>query len=397
MNVVRSDVDAFSPTVPTIPGTIPSLDGIRALAVCLVFFAHGGLQWIIPGGLGVTVFFVLSGYLITTLMRREHAASGRLDLPAFYMRRLLRLMPPLLLVIAGTAVLSMLSLVEGAFTAQGLLSALFYFGNYYVIAADFQGLPAGVGVVWSLAVEEHFYLFFPLMAVVLLHVGRPGVSLTVLSGCCLAILAWRCWLAWHGASENYLGMATDTRADSILIGCAMAMWCNPVLDPVPGQSMRRDLAIAAGCILLLALSLLIRDVGFRLTFRYTLQSLAIAPLIYLAVARAASVPFRWLEARFLVYLGSVSYTVYLAHHIVLEALAWHWPRLGGVGTLVIAATLTLLIAEAMRRWVEQPCAVLRRRLHQRRPVDPDQRPAHDRDGNALRPFQQDHATTLERP
>jgi peptidoglycan/LPS O-acetylase OafA/YrhL len=75
-------------------GNIPSLDGIRAIAVCVVFFAHSGLEHLIPGGLGVTIFFVLSGYLISTLMRMEHAASGALDFRAFYLRRLLRLMPP---------------------------------------------------------------------------------------------------------------------------------------------------------------------------------------------------------------------------------------------------------------------------------------------------------------
>ncbi|HEX5756302.1 MAG TPA: acyltransferase [Arenimonas sp.] len=386
MNIRRVDTESIIARVPSGAGTIPSLDGIRALAVCLVFFAHGGLHWIVPGGLGVTVFFVLSGYLITTLMRREYAASGRLDLPAFYLRRILRLMPPLLLVVAGTAVLSTLSLVEGAFSTAGLLSVLFYFGNYYVIAADFNGLPAGVGVVWSLAVEEHFYLLFPLMAVLLLRFGRASVSLAALSSLCIGILAWRCWLAWNGASENYLGMATDTRADSILIGCAMAMWRNPVLDPLPRPDTRRDLVIAATCVFLLVLSLVVRDDGFRLTVRYTVQSLAIAPLIYLSIVRAEWAPFRWLGSRPLVYLGSVSYTIYLSHQIVLEALQWHWPRLNWMFIVVIAALLTLLIAEAMRRWVEQPCADLRKRLH-RRPPSPI----------AQRPRQHDHSATLERP
>ena len=131
-------------------GPIPSLDGVRALAVLLVFFAHSSLDKIVPGGLGVTIFFVLSGYLISTLMRIEYARSGKLDIRGFYLRRLLRLMPPLVIVVALAALASTLSLIQGQFTPSGLFAALFYLGNYHVIANDFHGLPGGLGVVWSL-------------------------------------------------------------------------------------------------------------------------------------------------------------------------------------------------------------------------------------------------------
>ncbi len=145
-------------------GSIPSLNGIRAVAVLLVFLAHGGLEHVVPGGLGVTIFFVLSGYLITTLMRVEHDRHSRIDFRNFYLRRLVRLMPPLVVVVALAALLAALGVIGGAFSAEGLLAALFYFGNYFVIAHDFRGMPAGIGVVWSLAIEEHFYLLFPPVA-----------------------------------------------------------------------------------------------------------------------------------------------------------------------------------------------------------------------------------------
>ena len=344
---------------------IPSLNGIRALAVALVFFAHGGLEWIVPGGLGVTIFFVLSGYLITTLMRREYAASGAIRLPAFYLRRVLRLMPPLFIVVAAAALLSSFSIIDGSFTARGLLSVLFYFGNYHVIALDFQGIPAGVGVVWSLAVEEHYYLLYPPLAIVLLRGGRPWISATVLIALCAAILGWRCWLALHGASEAYLTMATDTRADAILVGCLLAFWRNPALDLAAPAKPRRDRAIVAGCLLLLIATLTYRDDFFRLTARYTLQSLAIAPLIYLAVARSAQAPFRWLNSRPMVYVGTVSYTIYLSHQLILYFVMRHGPQLGWVATLALTALMTLAVAEIMRRWVEQPCARLRKQLHGR--------------------------------
>ncbi len=351
--------------VPFATGAIPSLDGIRAIAVSLVFFAHSGLENIIPGGLGVTIFFVLSGYLITTLMRIEHSRSGSISYRGFYLRRLLRLMPPLFIVVAAAALLSAVSIIDGDFTLGGLLSALFYFGNYYVISHDFHGIPAGLGLVWSLAIEEHYYLFYPPLAALLLRVGRVRLSVSLLSMICAAVLAWRYWLVFHGASEAYLTMATDTRVDAILIGCLMALLRNPWLDRVSPPKALNDWAIASVCIATLVGTLLYRDDVFRLTARYTLQSLAIAPLIYLAVARADRLPFRWLNARPLVYIGTISYTIYLAHHVILSGLVKHWPQLGWVWLTLAGVALTLAVAEPMRRWVERPCAKLRKRLHEK--------------------------------
>ncbi len=346
-------------------GPIPSLDGIRAVAVSLVFFAHGGLDNLIPGGLGVTIFFVLSGYLITTLMRVEHARSGAISYRDFYLRRLLRLMPPLFIVVAAAGLLAAASMIDGAFTPGGLLAALFYFGNYHVISHEFHGMPAGIGAVWSLAIEEHYYLFYPPLAALLLRVGRVGLSVTVLSMLCAAVLAWRYWLVFHGGSEAHLTMSTDTRVDAILIGCLMALLCNPWLDRVPAPKALYDWAIAAVCVAVLLGTLLYRDEVFRLTARYTLQSLAIAPLIYLAVARADRLPFRWLNARPLVYVGTISYTIYLSHHVILLGLTKHWPQWNWIWLTLAGAVLTLAVAEPMRRWVEQPCARLRKRLHQK--------------------------------
>ncbi|MCR4348073.1 MAG: acyltransferase [Sulfuricaulis sp.] len=346
-------------------GTIPSLDGIRAIAVALVFFAHSGFDDLIPGGLGVTIFFVLSGYLITTLMRIEHARGGGISYRGFYLRRLLRLMPPLFIVVAVAGLLAALSIIDGGFTPGGLFSALFYFGNYHVIANDYHGMPAGLGVIWSLAIEEHYYLFYPPLAALLLRVGRVGLSVTVLSILCVAVLAWRYWLVFHGGSEAYITVATDTRVDAILIGCLMALLLNPWLDPIPPPKALNDWGIAAICVAVLMGTLLYRDEVFRLTARYTLQCLAIAPLIYLAVARAERLPFRWLNARPLVYIGTISYTIYLSHHVILLGLAKHWPQLGWIGLTLAGAAVTLAVAEPMRRWVEQPCARLRKRLHRK--------------------------------
>lgn len=359
-----------TPTAADAQATIPGLDGIRALAVALVFFAHSGLERFIPGGLGVTIFFVLSGFLITTLMRQEHARTGRIDFRGFYLRRLLRLMPPLVIVVSLAAVFAALGVIDGTFTPGGIAAALFYLGNYFVIAQDFHGMPGGLGVVWSLAIEEHFYLFYPPLALLLLRARGTGRAALVLAGLCAVVLAWRVWLVQRGMSVDYLTMATDTRVDAILVGCLLALWRNPWLAPQPMHSapgrVLRERVVVALCLATLLLTFVWRDEAFRQTARYTLQSLAIAGLLHAAVARAGSRPWRWLNARPLVYLGSISYTVYLTHHLILLGLAKHFPQAGWAGLTVGGALLTLAVAEPMRRWVEAPCAALRRRLHRER-------------------------------
>ncbi len=347
--------------IPDVPA-IPSLDGIRGVAVSLVFLAHSGLERNVPGGLGVTIFFVLSGYLITTLIASEYSATGSVSLRAFYLRRFLRLMPPLLLVVAAAALLSRLTVIEGSFSFGGLLSVLFYGANYYFIAHDFHGVPAGLGVMWSLAVEEHFYLLYPPLAIALLRAARPRLAALLLALLCGLVLARRCWLASHGFTEAYLNMATDTRADAILVGCFMGLLCNPW--PLAARAApRRDWPLAIACIAALLISLSVRDAFFRATFRYTVQSLAIAPLIYLAVVHSGHVACRWLNSRPMVYLGSISYSVYLCHQMIQYLVMRQWPQLDWAPGLILSAALTLATAAALRQWIERPCAALRRRLH----------------------------------
>jgi peptidoglycan/LPS O-acetylase OafA/YrhL len=362
MTAPRSLAEAAGPSQP-----IPSLDGIRAIAVALVFFAHSGLEHVVPGGLGVTIFFVLSGYLISTLMRIEFATEGRIDFRGFYLRRFLRLMPPLAIVVTLAVICSAFAVID-PFTSNGLFAVLFYLGNYFVIANDFQGIPAGMGVVWSLAVEEHFYLLYPPLALVLLRIGRVGLSAKVLLALCALVLIWRCALAMQGVAEDYITMATDTRIDAILVGCLLALWRNPWLDARSEPNATRDWAIVLSAVGVLLFSLVYRDEFFRLTFRFTLQSVATAVLLYYAVARSGSLPFSLLNSRPLMYIGAVSYTIYLSHHLILESLRDHFPQWSGWSIGIVGACITLAVAELMRRSVEQPCARLRRRLH--RKADP---------------------------
>jgi peptidoglycan/LPS O-acetylase OafA/YrhL len=345
-------------------GPIPALDGIRALSVGLVFFSHNGLGNIVPGGLGVTIFFVLSGFLITTLMRVEYLQRGTVDFRGFYLRRFLRLTPPLILITCLAIALSLTAGLGTPFSGAGLASVLLYFSNYFEIFQGPSHQPPGMGVTWSLAVEEHYYLLFPPLALALLRFRSALSSGATLAAICVAILAWRCWLVSHGASEDRVYMGTDTRVDAILIGCLLAMVRNPWLEPPARPDVAADVTLAAACAAVLVGSLLWRSEFFRQTLRYTLQSLSIAGFLYLAVARARYAPFRWLNARVLVYLGTVSYTIYLAHYLVLLFVEEYAGSIGKVLIALLTAAITLIIAELMRRYVERPFATLRRRLHE---------------------------------
>lgn len=350
------------------PGNIiPTLDGLRAVALLMVFFTHSGLENVIPGGMAVTLFFAISGFLITTLMRIEYTQRGRLDLKRFYMRRGLRLLPPLLIVTALVGLAGATGLIDGRFTPLGLAAVLGYFGNYFLITHDFHGMPGGLGVVWTLAIEEHYYLAFPPLALLLLHIGRVRVTAALMGGLCAAVLAWRFWLVNHGASVDYLTMATDTRIDATLFGSLLALVRSPWLDRrqplLPFAPGLPAWLIATICGATLAFTVIDRDPGFRATWRYTLQGLAVIGLIHLAVTHARHRAVRWLDAAPLVYLGTVSYTVYLVHHVFLLGVARHWPQAGWGAITLAAAVGTLAVAEPMRRWVELPCARLRQRLH----------------------------------
>ena len=125
---------------------IPSLDGLRAVSFGIVFVAHAGLDKTVPGGFGVTVFFFLSGFLITTLMRTEFEKSGGVSLRAFYLRRVLRILPPFYLVLTAAAVLTALGLLGGELVPNAVAAQFLHYANYWIVRHDYTGQPLGTGV-----------------------------------------------------------------------------------------------------------------------------------------------------------------------------------------------------------------------------------------------------------
>lgn len=156
---------------------IPSLDGIRALSIMLVFFGHMKIVSFIPGGLGVTIFFFLSGFLITTLLLQENKRTGRINIFNFYGRRAIRLLPSFYFVIFCTAVLVSAGLFGSKSLNSSIIFQLIHLGNYYVILNGLEDLLPGSNIFWSLAVEEHFYLFYPMLLMFLLKYSECKVPI----------------------------------------------------------------------------------------------------------------------------------------------------------------------------------------------------------------------------
>jgi peptidoglycan/LPS O-acetylase OafA/YrhL len=332
------------------------LDGLRAIAVLtvVVFHARGGA---FPGGyIGVDVFFVLSGYLITSLLMSEHGRTGRISFRRFYARRALRLLPALLLVCAVVLAAWALvpSLPEHDETLRGVLTALTYTSSP-VAASGASGL--GVMIpTWSLSVEEYFYLLWPLLLLVLLVRAGPRLRIAV-GSLVLVTIAYRWWgsfgAEWSIARISY---GADTRAEQLLIGCGVA-----VVLPHTRRTVRAGLAVpAAG---LMAVFVLWPGSQTHAAYLYggsTVVALLVGLLIAHVVQHPSSTLGRALRVRAFTWVGRRSYGIYL-WHVPLITLVAATP-LGASAQLVVKLVLILAVPAASYKYLETPCLKLKRRL-----------------------------------
>ncbi len=357
---------------------IPSLDGLRALSVLIVVVAHAGYGKIVPGGLGVTIFFFLSGYLITTLMLKEHKYTGGIGILNFYIRRVFRLLPPLLVTLAIAYALTAAGFLPGGISIAGFLAQLFYFANYYSIFLDpGNTIPDGTGILWSLAVEEHVYIFYPAVMTLLLAVPlRPRAIALLFASACIAILAWRFYLVHlpgFGTERTYY--ASDTRIDSIIYGCILALAFNPVphRPRSPGPDDIAHMSVADWCLLVTAAlvllaTLLVRNPVFREPLRSSLQGLALIPIFYFSIRYAGRLPFAILNSGWAAKLGVYSYAVHLISYVVIKTLGVNAPWLASSrpALLLTALGISVLFAAAIDRWIDPYFRALRRQFRTRR-------------------------------
>ncbi len=344
---------------------LPGIDALRALAVLAVFFYHAGVSWLPGGFLGVDLFFVISGYLITSLLLREFRGSGHIGLTRFWLRRARRLLPAVGVLIAVSIVA--LAIVEPSQIDQArgdALASLFYFANWHFIfthTSYFEqfGRPSLFTHLWSLSVEEQFYLFWPLVfAAGMKLFGRGRLLLGVLAGAAgSVVLAWILFHPGGDASRVYYG--TDTHAVGLLAGVALALvWSPTELREHRAGALVGPILDALGTLALgfLVLSFLhVHDYDLALWHGGYVWIALAGTLLLAALAHPAARLGRIIGQPPLLWLGLRSYSFYL----------WHWPVLvltrPGVdvalprGILIPAQLLlTLALADLSYRYVELP-------------------------------------------
>jgi peptidoglycan/LPS O-acetylase OafA/YrhL len=368
---------------------IPSLDGIRALSWAIVFVAHCyPVVEHVPGNFGVTVFFFLSGFLITTLMRLEYDKQGTISFKQFYLRRVLRILPPFYFVFVATILLTHFAVMEPVkLQLKPLVAQAFHFMNYWVIFNGRDGYPQGTGVFWSIAVEEHFYFLFPFIYLSLRSfLPRPRTQALVLAGLCIAIFFWRVGLVQHwwgtypDADRTYEG--SDARFDGILWGCVLAIWNNPMLDAKNAQPLGPiwKWVIVPAMPVIQFLTMIPQPEWrngelWQETFRYSIQSICLIPIFIAAIRHPEWIYFRPLNWKPMVFIGTLSYSLYLTHNCIIYTVRYQLPGLNPWLQIALALALTVALSYAMYRLIEKPCAALRKKLSRVFDPPPAPRPA----------------------
>jgi peptidoglycan/LPS O-acetylase OafA/YrhL len=360
---MATTVDRTTAPAPRL-GYQPSIDGLRAVSVVAVVLYHADVGWMPGGFLGVEVFFVVSGFLITSLLVEERHHSGAISLRQFWTRRGRRLLPALYLLLAVVSVASLLVYRDAAGRMGGdVLSAVFYVHNWWQIAQDQSyfaqaGRPPLLQHLWSLSIEEQFYLLFPpLLALALARFVRNRV-VWVLVGLALASSVWMAILYEPFTDPSRVYYSTFTRASGLLLGAVLALVWAPWRTRGRAAPSAGPALNVAGVLGLALIAWFFTRVNAFDPFIYRggflLLDLVCLVVIAVLVHPAASIG-RVLGLPPLVWLGQRSYAIYL----------WHWPifmvtrpeldvPLTGWPLFVLRIGLTLGAAELSYRFVEQP-------------------------------------------
>ena len=315
---------------PTLPGTptlsyVPALDGVRAISIIGIMANHNGLGWAAGGFISVNVFFVLSGFLITSLLLKEWTRSGTVSLRRFWARRARRLLPALFVLLVGIAVYAWL--IAPADTRSALrgdsLATLLYVGNWHQIVTG-QSYFAQTAVsspllhTWTLAIEEQFYLIWPLVVVGMLRWRRSVRPLLVLTVVAAVASAVEMALLFHGGADpSRLYYGTDTRAQDLLIGAVVAMALvhrGPARTP-QGKRTMSWLVVGGAVVFAVEWIRLNETSAFPYRGGFLLADLMVGVVILGCVQAPTGLPARMLGWRPLVWIGKISYGLYL----------WHWP------------------------------------------------------------------------
>lgn len=350
-------------------GYLPGLDGIRAVAVLGVLLYHADLGFLPGGFLGVDVFFVLSGFLITTLLLEQFERTGAINFKTFYLGRVRRLFPALIALLIVVAIACTFIYQDAAHkTASDIVASALYVNNWWYIIGDtsyfdFIARPPLLKHLWSLAVEEQFYFVWPIIAFTLMRIWRRrGVLIASLVLAALSTI-WMLYLSLqHGypelADPSRVYFGTDSHAMGLLIGAALAsVWRPGMVQAIVNRTTRDGLTVI-GLATLAALLWFYFTVGEFTPWLYRGGFLALALVVALLIVISShpGTNFgRALGTQPWRYIGQRSYGLYL----------WHWPifavtrpeldtSLTGVWLLVLRLALTFAAAELSYRFLEMP-------------------------------------------
>ena len=349
---------------------LPGLDGIRAVAVAGVLLFHGGAGWFGGGLLGVDIFFVLSGFLITSLLVGEWSRTGTLRFGRFYARRARRLVPGLVILLLIVAAYARWFAPGGTLgTIRGdALSTMAYVANWRFILSGqsyfvHYGPPSPLLHTWSLAVEEQFYLVWPAVAwVTLRHFGRRALAVVAVVGIVASAIATAV-LFDRGVGATSLYYGTGTRVQEVMAGALLAIVLPDLARRVGslegGRRKAASLSVAllgcAGAVFLVwALHAVAGDGGFLYRGGFILVAAASVSVILVVALRPLDPIGRFLALGGLAYIGRISYGLYLYHYPLFLVLDPARTGLEGWELLALRLGVTLVVAVASYHLVELP-------------------------------------------
>lgn len=340
---------------------IPMIGGMRAIAVFLVIIFHSGFERV-PGGLGVLVFFVISGFLITWLLLKENTRNGTVSLSRFYARRSLRIFPAFYAYALIAIVL--MAVLHKQIPWASVVPSLFYVENYF--QAWYGDPGTAFSHSWSLGIEEQFYLFWPLLFVAI----RKRLDLLIRVPAVIIVCVWvyRAILkfgfhVWQG----YFYEAFDTRLDHLLIGCLLAILLYFARDHPAWNLICERPWVTGVTVALLVLSVLAEDRYhdvYRDSVGFIVNPLLCACLIPQLISIRGNWLARWLEWPAVRYLGSISYSLYLYQQIVLQPVAKMLSKTPFALQMLGSIAVLIAVSSGSYFFIEKPFLRLKdRRFH----------------------------------
>ncbi|MBP7141853.1 MAG: acyltransferase [Opitutaceae bacterium] len=331
----------------------PALDGVRTIAVGIVLCAHGGVSWFRSGGVGVDIFFVLSGFLITTILSNERQRTGSIRFRNFYARRFLRLAPALVLTCVLVAVAK--AALGESFPSVDIALALTYTSNWARAFYNYQ--LTWLDHCWSLAIEEQFYLIWPLIVLAVERIARsPAAKAGLLIGGAAVIASYRAWHVGIWPDER-INFGLDTRMDSLMAGASLSY----LVKALPGGRFPEGFSKWIGRLgapaALLTLGVIPRIVTWYSPWMGWIGYVLVAGLAAIVlsdlIAGRHSLLAHPLASRPIVYIGKISYGIYLLHlpvYYIVEKFIPEAPLIVRFGWKV---GVSLALASASYFWIER--------------------------------------------